>query len=489
MKRRDQKTLLRVVTSSESETFACERMWWFRYVEGLTPSTSPAPLRQGSLVGRCIEAWARSGSTMTADEVTAAVIDPWWEERQELWRDGKIGDEEHTQNLAIRDQSEGMVRGYVARWASDAEEFETIAVEAQVARWLTHPVTGKPLVDWQRLFQPVEGGKWVRKKRRWAYGGKIDRLVRRRSDRSVWLVETKTTKETNLDSYCRKLHWDPQTRGYGWALANPADALTDEVLIGEFAGDDSFIGPYRIEGVIYDVLRKVDYADRKAIEPIKSGKRLPAATTLTCTRDEYLAAVLAHGFDPDDAHHSEQLRLLEGVRFFQREAYTFSDVEVEEFGTDLAWRALQMMEAERRPFHPRQTRICTGINRGCPGGFESVCQQDGPITRSMYGRMTIRHMELTGDLAEPWVGADRAKDAAGRRLDRELAAPGTTDAPDPFAPTEAQDAPGTDPFALPVEQIVRNVAIDGAADAAEDHTDTETSDEDLFGPPADAADE
>lgn len=485
-KQRDKKTILRVLTNSESESFACERLWFFRYIEGLTSSLTPAPLRQGSLVGRGIEAWVRSGSRMTIEQIDELVLAPWAEARRHHFE--VTGDETAwTKDSEILVESRAMLAGYLRHWASDADEWETLAVEAQVARWLVHPITGRPIVDWLVDGRRYGADKPGRRRRRWAFGGKIDRLVRRRSDQRVWLMETKTTKETNLDSYVRKLHFDPQIRGYAWALANPTNALTDAVLSRDTVREDEATGDilrgYKVEGVIYDVLRK---AVPVIPQPIKKGDRLPAASTLTTTRELYLQALLRHGFDPDSEKNATQLEALEGVRFFQREAYPFTDVEIEDFGVSAAWRALTMIDAERRPFHPRQTRVCSFL--GCPGNFESICMEDGPMARRSFMKQTIRHPELTGDLAEPWVGAERNADVPEAPTEHREPLDHVT--PDLFAlpnggrpirdPTETPDL-----FADQAGPAIEGAStVDlGAALAAEDHS-LET-DDDIFGPNAD----
>ncbi len=43
-------------------------------------------------------------------------------------------------------------------------------------------------------------------------------------------------------------------------------------------------------------------------------------------------------------------------------------------------------------------------------GFESVCLEDGPLTRANYRVKVLRHEELEGELAEPWMGGIRGVD-------------------------------------------------------------------------------
>ena len=129
--------------------------------------------------------------------------------------------------------------------------------------------------------------------------------------------------------------------------------------------------------------------------------RLSVAKTLT-TRALYERTIHEHKLDPDDyREHLEKLGGLE--QFFHRVRYPFSDVEVEAFGQEIGWVALRMMQAEREPFHPPQTRLCRSGSHatGCPGGFDQLCIEDGPMARMGFHRMQIRHAELPLPLCEP----------------------------------------------------------------------------------------
>lgn len=388
MKRR---SLLRVLTNSERSSFACQRLWWFGYHEGLTQQLTPAPLRHGSLIHNGIAAWARAACKLTVPEIEQAVIEPWIEKRR-AWSEqqsSEAAEEAFREDLEFAELSRGILAGYLTEWAADAEEWEYVAVEAQVARWLEHPGTGGQIED-----RPVIGG--ARRRRRWAYGGSVDRVGRRRSDGTWWLFETKTAKiaSTGFDSYLRKLHFDPQIRGYGWALQQPIVSKVHPALAH----------PIQIEGVIYDVVRKS--VPRKP-DLLKSGKGVSRAACDT-TRALYLSTLLEHGFNPDE--YADQLEALEHARFFHRETYTFTEGDFIDFGRDAAHAALDVIRAEAATYHPRQVQVCRGgAGFGCPGGFESICLEDGPMARASYRVMTIRHPELTGDLAEPWMGPQRGQ--------------------------------------------------------------------------------
>lgn len=412
-------TILRVLTTSERISRACPRLWGYKYKDGLVELGRPSSaLIQGSLVHRLIDTWAMAGSpspvsarrawqeAVLANDMIAAktaaddareaetliagivrdVADPWLEERVAF----EAKDDETHESLHA--QSVDMFMGYVERWHDDAGDYETIAVEAEVARWLRHPKTGKPILDFQGARQ--YGGS--PRRRRWSSGGKLDRLVRKRSDGTVWVIETKTTKDVNLDAYAKKLHLDPQIRTYPWALAQPIPEATDALLRGGF----------KVEGVILDVLRK---AVPRAPEVLKSGKGISRAAIST-TRDLFMRTVLEHGFSPDDyADHIASLP--DAGAYFHREHYDLTPRDFLDYEQDAAHEALRASLDEREDYLPRQTSVCQGVGRfGCPGRYEELCAHDTPLMRAAYERRPVRHPELSGPAAEPWVGPDRQRE-------------------------------------------------------------------------------
>ncbi|TPV97322.1 MAG: PD-(D/E)XK nuclease family protein, partial [Myxococcales bacterium FL481] len=244
---------MRVITNSERTSFACERRWAFGYLAGLTTGDSAAPLRQGSLLHRMLAALYTSimlkRDPLTIEELWREVVEPWLEQRT-TWLDeqrmhGAEAGSEWIEDAQARDreiasESRHMVAGYIDHWlAQDLDRWEILGVEEQVARVIINPVNGKPLTD---VFT-MPDGKRIR--RRWVYGGAVDLRIWDRMLGGQWLVEHKSTAETDLSEYCRKLHWDPQIRGYPWAMLRPAPDLLDDHRPAE-----------DLRGVIYNVLRK-----------------------------------------------------------------------------------------------------------------------------------------------------------------------------------------------------------------------------------------
>ena len=378
----------RIITNSEREKFACERLWYFSSIEGLSAYDTPAPFRHGTIIHTGIDFIVEQqwrGVLATREMIVENIVEPWISRRRESSpRD--IADDEEFAALAA-----DMLAGYAKFWHhDDTAAWNWKSYEIPIARAIVHPVTGLPLID------KVDGAP-----RQWLYAGKIDKLGMSRVGKDLggprwWLSEIKTTSANSLQDYCAKLDWDRQTRGYAWMLRQP------------FAYDETAnTEPINVAGVVYDVLRK---AAPSPPEMTKNGK-LSVAARLT-TRELYERAIHENKLDPDDYRdHLEKLGGLE--QFFHRARYPFSDDEVEAFGEEIGWVALRMIEAERSPFHPPQMRLCRsgGHATGCPGGFDQLCVEDGPMARSSFAVTSIRHAELPTPLCEPIVriGAGKAR--------------------------------------------------------------------------------
>lgn len=376
---------LRIVTNSERTTSACERKWAYRYVEGIVPKGwGPAPLRQGTLVHHLLGAWYREGMPDDVAGWREAIIDPWLQgehsslEQQALDEDGVFDAERWAESVEIADEAWGMFRHYVLEYgAHDRAAWEVLGVGLQAARFLGDPRTrSRFLVD--------EGG------RIWVQGGETDLLVRERDTGLTWIVEHKTTQETKLDSYCRKLLLDPQIRGYAWAIHDPIASLSDVKT------------PIDVAGVLYNVLRKAVPREPEPLKPRKEGDPSPGLSRdkrIVTTAAVYRAAIQRHGFNPDN--YLDILQELERKRFFARERVFLSPRELRDWHDDAAWWAIGRMREERAPYHPRQVSVCQGVAPQ-PCAYASICLEDGAQSRASYVARSVRHEELRGELASPW---------------------------------------------------------------------------------------
>ena len=194
---------LPLLTSSRLRTFrTCARKHQFEYVEKYRVTIEPEALRFGTLVHVGLAAYWVAIRDFS-NPLDAAL---------EAMR-GRAHDEAE----AIRARL--MLEAYAARWADDVNEYDVLAVEAEYVAPLFNPATGKTSQTWQ-------------------LGGKVDAILRRKSDGVVCVCEHKTTVDDITDEaagYWQKLPLDGQVSGY--------------VIGAETMG-------YSATEIIYDVLRK-----------------------------------------------------------------------------------------------------------------------------------------------------------------------------------------------------------------------------------------
>lgn len=430
---------LRVITNSEIASRSCPRLHELRYILRLSPAAyGPAPSARGTLFHRLLQEDVAPG-----DDAARSIVDPWIEERlQRFDRSDRPIEDDDDAITAAEDVAEVAARTlrilgrYRAQWREEDEErFETIAREQQVARAILHD-DGRPYID------VIDG-----KRRRWVYGGAIDRVVRDRVTGAVWLVETKTTKERDLEEFARKLSHDAQTRGYAWALRKPDTSL-------------EITDPIVVSGVLYDVIR-----DKEPTVPeplVKCGAcghprskhdehagcsgsqkcvcmrwvagAMSVRADIDTTWDVFRDAVVAAGLDPGD--YEDMRRQLHGreSQFFRRVAYPFTAEEIGRFGSyALAW-ADEMRAAERsrrsgRHAAPNPSVCLSRAPRRCPGSFESACLIGDEDLSALDGfvERTVRHVELRGVLAEELaqtpIADRRARDEQAARSLLDMGSP------------------------------------------------------------------
>lgn len=397
------KKLRRILTNSERTAFACELRHWFRYEQGLTTAHTPAPLRLGTLAHRCLDAIYSNDWRITPQDIEESILHPWLEQRIH-WIGEEVKDvDQEAAILKARDEADliwWMIRGYIRHWkALDQAGFDVIAVEPQVARKIRLP-SGRQMSDrvnvgsskvissnTHRPGQVIP----VTRVRHWWFGGKVDLIVRERETGLIWMVEHKSTVETDMPAFGMKLHFNPQGNGYVWALRNPDPELSD---IKE---------PLEVAGILYNILRK-----KKQAVPglLKSGKALSRAAIDT-TWPVYLREIKKHGFDP--AEYAGMKEKIGDRKFYHREMFTVSDRELARFEKDLLADAVRIREAGKpNAYHRRSTAVCEQYGRPCD--FQSLCIEDGPFARRSYLKKTIRHEELTGEMCEPHAANDRLEE-------------------------------------------------------------------------------
>jgi len=285
-------------------------------------------LRFGSLFHRGLEAWWLAYGH---EEPLAAAIDamgPHAQDEYDLVRAGVL------------------MQGYDARWAD--EELDVLAVERQFAAPLINPATGAA-------------------SRTYEVAGKVDALVRLRSDGRVYIVEHKTTSEDiGLGSqYWERLQLDSQVSIY-------------------FAGARSL--GYDPAGCLYDVISKPRQAPLRAT---------PEESRKYTKRGDLYANQRAEDETPDEYRQ----RLVELVaaspeRFYQRGLVVRLEEEERDAAFDSWQTARAIREAELAQRYPRNPDICMRYGRLC--SYFPVCTGKASLEDpTLFVRVENVHQELS----------------------------------------------------------------------------------------------
>lgn len=204
---------LPLLTASRMRAFrTCTRLHHFRYVEGWHTTSTPEALRFGSLMHAGLEAWwlttQRNWNSCAAPQDIVSPLDEALAVVSGAAADPFEG---------VR--AEELLRGYETRWWVESALYEVLAVEAEYRAPMWNPDTDRDSKTWQ-------------------LAGKIDGIVRRRSDGRTLVMEHKTTVEAindDTDHYWSTLALDPQISGY--------------VIGAEALG-------HSVDEILYDVIRK-----------------------------------------------------------------------------------------------------------------------------------------------------------------------------------------------------------------------------------------
>lgn len=234
--------------------------------------------------------------------VTHGALEAWWLHGTEAMT-GWLKDnaaEMHPQDAA---KLTAMLRHYVIRNASMREQYEVVGVEQQFTVPIVNPETGRPMREYQ-------------------LAGKVDGLLRRKKDGTLWVLEHKTTADEiiGFGTYWQRLAVDHQVSFY--VLAHQA------------------------AGCLYDVIRKpqlrLSKADEKAADPVAAyQQRVDAAISENV--DEY----------------------------FQQREVVKTDDDIAEAQADLWQQAHILAECEKQNRFPRNSGACRSFFGVCP--YLGVC--------------------------------------------------------------------------------------------------------------------
>lgn len=343
---------LPVVTNSEQKCFRrCVREHHYAYELGIRPLDEAEALRFGTLTHTGLEAWWRTAWALQQAEREAA----------EGWLGEVTGNKApeltplEAAIEALRDQvldeydlvrAGVLLQGYDARW--DWNEYEILAVEQEFRAPLINPATGQP-------------------SRTYMVAGKLDAIVRRRSDGLVFIVEHKTTSEDiGVGSqYWARLQIDSQISIY-------------------YAGARSL--GYDPAGCIYDVLGKAKIAPLKATPEesrkyTKRGELYAHQRAEDETPDEYRARLVAKVCEDPD-------------RYYQRGDVVRLENEEREAAFDVWQTARSMREAKLARRYPRNPESCVRYGRVC--SYFRVCTGSASLEDpGFFERVANVHQELS----------------------------------------------------------------------------------------------
>lgn len=331
-----------LITNSRMGAFnSCRRKHFYRYLAGYRPLVDKESQEFGSIMHKGLEAWwlawADGRELLALEEAQAA-----------------IAKAAHTASFfdeATAAKAELLMLGYHARWAPTMGDWEVIAVERQFEAPMPTPT----------------GAKRVRGLR---VAGKIDVLVRRVADATVWIVEHKTTTAdlTPGSTYWARLRMDTQVSVY-------------------FEGTRA-LGHDPV-GCLYDVLVKPEQRPLKAT-PEDKRKYLKGTTKLWAnqraedeTMDAFKSRMAALIMDAPEA-------------YFQRSEVVRLEQELEESRRDTYDTAIMIREAKNAGRAPRNADACMSYGSIC--SYYEVCAGTASIDdETRFRKLDDVHPELAND--------------------------------------------------------------------------------------------
>lgn len=344
---------LPVLTNSCMRVFRrCSREYLYTYQQGYRSAVEAEALRFGSLVHTALEAWWLADDDAARLDAAIEAMRPHVADEFDLVRAGVL------------------MQGYDARWSG--ERLDVIAVEAEFRAPLINPETGAA-------------------SRTYELGGKLDVVVRDRSDGLVKLVEHKTTSDDiGIGSdYWKRLMIDPQISTY-------------------FAGGKA-VG-HDIAECIYDVIKKpglrpsaVPLTDEHGCKIVldANGERVRTQKgTWRQTADTALGYVLqTRPETPDEFRERLTAHVAENPeRYYQRGKVVRLEAEELDAAHD-AWATARLIrDAELANRWPRNPDACVRYGRTC--GFFDVCTGTASLDdAARFRRVENVHEELSSEAA------------------------------------------------------------------------------------------
>lgn len=307
-----------IVTNSSLSTFrACPRLYQLKYVDGYRPVENGEDLELGSAMHHALEIWWTDGDYDKAAAILTAELE----------------------GVALS-RATVLLAGYHHRWVDDRDLYEVLALEAPFS------------------FR-TPGMHGVR------CAGKIDGIVRKKADGTVWLVEHKTFGGDLAPggTYWQRLGMDSQISMYF---------------------DGSAALGYDVAGIIYDVIGKPEQRPLKAT-PVESRK---------FTKDGRL---YANQREADETLTEYEQRICEKIIEHPEDYY--QRTELVRFGNELADARADVVSTTRlmrSGYAPRNVDSCFKYGAGKPCPFASVCAGTESIDdETKFRRIDDLHPELS----------------------------------------------------------------------------------------------
>jgi hypothetical protein len=300
-------------TNSEMSTVKrCERLHFYRY-----------GLLRGSLS-------AKSHHLTDGNDVHEWLED-WWLQRAH-------------HRTPVKPALRAMCHGYDCRYSDQCDQYEVLGVEKELS------------------FSVSDGVRVALK---------LDGLIRRRSDSTIWVLEHKTSGvDTSPGSdYWTALRLDSQISTY--------------VLACKVNGID-------VEGVLYDVLNK------PAIKPLLATPEDQRKYTKPTKKDP-VSRLYANQRDADETDEEFFVRCLEAIaedpeRYYKREWIRRTDADLKEAANEvMTWSSRVQVNLSRTYLPVRNSTGCQRYGRICD--YFGACS--GAQQIESYPKLEKRHSELS----------------------------------------------------------------------------------------------
>lgn len=272
----------------------CRMKAKFRQFDKLKPLTSDDNnLTFGTLIHNCLEIWHKTGN----QKMVNTFIEEWYFE-------ATAKHPENTKNKTNTMKAKAMMKGYVNRWKSDMNQFDTIHLEIPFLGDIINPRTGRP-------------------SKKVAFAGKIDGIIMQKINGKHYILEHKTTSSIT-SGYIDMLKMDRQSMLYSLAASDYLNIP--------------------IAGVLYNVLEKVSLKQKEGETKEEYQIRYAEA----CAKAKTGKSSAKRKMPETDEKYQERLyEAYDNPEKFYREELHFSEEQLHKMRQDL-WQWVQELLLVKR---------------------------------------------------------------------------------------------------------------------------------------------